>query len=242
MLQVAINGDRFKADHPNVPVSEAEVVRDVRECLAAGAQEFHIHVRDADGNPTIDPGYVDRTVLAARTAGAQAAGVTTVADIEPDLQRRLTLVSEWTQPAYSSVNLCEDGAVDVMRALLRAGIGIEAGVWTPQDAEALVNSGLGDRVTRILVEPGEAQAGIADAIAMVSAIHEILDRAGLSAPRLQHGDEGITWIMIEDAVRRGCDTRVGFEDTLYLPDGRPAASNAELVTAACQLGAGAGPR
>lgn len=73
-------------------------------------------------------------------------GVTTIADIEPDLQRRLDLVSRWTRPAYSSVNLSEEGAVEVMRALLAAGIGIEAGVWTPDDARALVACGLDTRV------------------------------------------------------------------------------------------------
>ncbi len=241
MLQAAVNGDLSKADHPAVPVTADELVRDVRECVAAGAQEFHIHVRDADGRPTLDPGYVDRTASAARAAGAQAAGVTTVADIEPDLPRRLTLVGQWTQPAYSSVNLCEEGSVQVMRTLLAAGIGIEAGVWTPADAHALVASGLADRVTRVLVEPGEAQVGPADALSLVSAIHEILDGAGVSAPRLQHGDGALTWILIEDAVRRGLDTRVGLEDTFYLPDGSRARGNADLVTAARQLGAGADP-
>lgn len=76
-------------------------------------------------------------------------------------------------------------------------------------------------------------------IPMVDAIHEILDRADVRAPRLQHGDGKLTWILIEDAVRRGLDTRVGFEDTLYLADGRRARSNADLVTAARNLGAGA---
>jgi uncharacterized protein (DUF849 family) len=238
MLQAAINGDRSKADHPAVPVTEDELVRDVRACLAAGAREFHIHVRDAEGQPTLEPGLVDRAASAARAAGAQAAGVTTVADIEPSLQRRLALVSKWTQPAYSSVNLSEEGAVEVMRTLLAAGIGIEAGVWTRQDAEALVTSGLADRVTRVLVEPGEAQGGKNDAIPMVNAIHKILDRAGVTAPRLQHGDGELTWILLEDAVRRGLDTRVGLEDTLYLPDGSRARDNADLVTAARNLGAG----
>ena len=37
MLQAAVNGDRSKADHPAVPVTEDELIRDVRECLAAGA-------------------------------------------------------------------------------------------------------------------------------------------------------------------------------------------------------------
>jgi uncharacterized protein (DUF849 family) len=239
LLQAAVNGGLSKADHPAVPVTVDELIRDVRECLAAGAREFHIHVRGADGNPTLEPGPVDRAASAARAAGAQAAGVTTVADIEPSLQRRLAMISKWTCPAYSSVNLSEEGAVEVMRALLAAGIGIEAGVWTPQDAEMLVACGLTDHVTRVLVEPGEAQGGKNDAIPMVDAIHEILDRADVKAPRLQHGDGDLTWILIEDAVRRGFDTRVGLEDTCYLPDGSLARSNAELVTAARNLGAGA---
>jgi uncharacterized protein (DUF849 family) len=236
-LQAAVNGDRTKADHPAVPVTQDELIRDVTECLAAGATEFHIHVRNADGNPTFEPGRVDGAASAIRAAGARAAGVTTVAGVEPDRQRKLDLISRWTQPSYSSVNLCEEDAVEVMRTLLAAGIGIEAGVWTPEDAEALVRSGLAGQVTRVLVEPGEAQAGAGDAIAMVDAIHQILDRAGLSAPRLQHGDGKLTWILIEDAVRRGIDTRVGFEDTLYLPDGSRARNNADLVAAARAIGA-----
>lgn len=239
ILQAAVNGDRSKADHPAVPVTLDELIRDVRECLAAGASEFHIHVRDAGGEPTLEPEHVDRAAAAARAAGAEAAGVTTVADIEPDLRRRLALIGRWTAPAYSSVNLCEEGAAEVMRTLLAAGIGIEAGVWTPEDAEALVASGLADRVTRVLVEPGAAQGGKDDAIALVDAIHDILDRAGVRAPRLQHGDGELTWILIEDSVRRGLDTRVGLEDTLLLPDGSPARNNADLVAAARGLGAGA---
>lgn len=73
---------------------------------------------------------------------------------------------------------------------------------------------------------------------MADAIHEILDKAGVGAPRLQHGDGELTWILIEDAVRRGLDTRVGLEDTLYLPDGTRARNNADLVTAARNIGAG----
>lgn len=51
--------------------------------------------------------------------------------------------------------------------------------------------------------------------------------AYVKAPRLQHGYGEVTWILIEDAVRRGLDTRVGLEDTLYLPDGSPARNNAD---------------
>lgn len=73
---------------------------------------------------------------------------------------------------------------------------------------------------------------------MVSAIHQIPDQADVRAPRLQHGDGKLTWILIQEAVRRHLDTRVGLEDTLYLPDGSRIPGNAALVQATRDLGAG----
>ena len=105
--------------------------------------------------------------------------------------------------------------------------------------QAAVNAGRpGDPGAR---RSGEAQGGRNDAIPMADAIREILDRADVKAPRLQHGDGELTWILIEDAVRRGLDTRVGLEDNLYLPDGARARGNADLAAAARDLGAGARP-
>ena len=205
----------------------------------AGAQQFHVHPGESHGSPTLHPDHVHQAVSALRTAGAAAAGVTTLADIEADLQRRLNLISKWTQPAYSSVNLCEDGAVEVMRTLLAAGIGIEAGVWSTADAQMLISSGLADKVTQVLVEP--VGVSKANAVPLVDAIHEILDRADVQEPRLQHGDGEATWPLIEDAVRKGLDTRAGLEDTLNLPDGSPAQSNADLVNAARATGAADSP-
>ena len=177
---------------------------------------------------------VDRVVSAVREPHGMPVGVTTGEWIEPDLQQRLRLIREWTQPDYASVNLPEPGAVEVMQALLATGVGIEAGVWTVEDAELLVGCGLSGRVTRVMIELVEVSK--LDAVPLVGAIHDVLDRADVRAPRLQHGDGEATWTpCIEDAVRRGIDTRVGFEDTLLLPDGQPATSNADLVRAAYEL-------
>jgi hypothetical protein len=126
-----------------------------------------------------------------------------------------------------------------MQALIQAGIGIEAGVWTVEDAERLAASGLGEHVTRILVEPVEVPA--ADAVRLVDDIHRALDGFGLTAPRLQHGDGEATWVLIIDAIRRGLDTRVGLEDTLHDPHGRRTRGNESLVRAARELGAGDDP-
>jgi aminoglycoside/choline kinase family phosphotransferase len=87
-----------------------------------------------------------------------------------------------------------------------------------------------------MIEPVEVPA--ADAVALVGDIHAVLDRHGLTAPRLQHGDGEATWVLLADAVRRGIDTRIGLEDTRYQPDGTLTAGNAALVRAAVQLGAG----
>jgi hypothetical protein len=110
-------------------------------------------------------------------------------------------------PDYASVNVSQDGSEDVMAVLLGAGIGIEAGVWSVEDAKRLARSGFADRVTRILVEP--VDVGAEEAAAVVDGIHAALDGAGIEVPRLQHGDGRAAWVLFEDAIRRRIDTRVG---------------------------------
>ncbi len=236
-LQATLNGDLTKAAHVAVPVSVEELARDATACVAAGARAIHLHPRDAEGRERLDAEVVDAVVVAVRNACAVPVGVSTGAWIEPDLVRRLALVQAWRAPDYASVNMSEPGAPDVMRALIRAGVGIEAGVWTVEDAERLAASGMGGQVTRILVEPVAVSA--ADALALVEDIHSALDRLSLTAPRLQHGDGEATWVLLTDAIRRGLDTRIGLEDTLYEPNGERTAGNAALVRGAHELGAGA---
>jgi uncharacterized protein (DUF849 family) len=55
---------------------------------------------------------------------------------------------------------------------------------------------------------------------------------GVTPPRLLHGLGHCAWRLVDLAARRGYDTRIGFEDTLRLPDGSTAAGNADLVRAA----------
>jgi uncharacterized protein (DUF849 family) len=228
LLQAALNGPWTKDDHPAVPVSADELARDAAACVAAGAGAVHLHPRDAEGRERLDATVVDAVVERVRAAGVPV-GVSTGAWIEPDLERRCALVGAWTAPDYASVNLSEEGAGQVMRALLEADVGIEAGVWSVEDTERLAATGLAARVLRVLVEPVDAGAG---ALAVVEAIHHALDRVGVAAPRLQHGDGEATWVLLRDAVRRGIDTRIGLEDTQHEPDSTRTAGNEALVRAA----------
>ena len=236
LLQAALNGPLGRDDHPAVPLTADELAADAVACVALGAGAVHLHPRDADGRERLDPDVVDDVVAQVRAACGVPVGVTTGEWIEPDLSRRLHLVRRWRAPDYTSVNLSEPGAVQVMQVLLEAGIGVEAGVWTVADAELLVACGLAADVTRVLVEPVDVAPE--HAVALVDSIHRALDDGGVAAPRLQHGDSAATWVLLGDAVRRGLDTRVGLEDTVELPDGSPAAGNAALVAAARALGAG----
>ena len=230
LLQAALNGPWTKAHHPAMPVSTEELVRDAVACVAAGAGAIHLHPRDIDGRERLDPELVDRVATTVRDACGVPVGVSTGAWIEPDLERRIELVRGWTAPDDASVNLSEKGARDVARALLGAGVGIEAAVWTVDEARQLAAWDTHAGITRVLIEPVDLKAGAA--VAFVDAIHDVLDRAGVAAPRLQHGDGEATWILIEDAARRGLDTRVGLEDAIHDPDGSVTTGNEALIRAA----------
>src|SRR3954469_15923279 len=149
MLQAALNGGLMKSDHAAVPVTVEELARDAAACVAAGAGAIHLHPRDASGRETLEPDVVDAVVEAVRAACGAPVGVSTGAWIEPSLGRRLESIRAWRAPDFASVNLSEEGASQVLEALIEAGVGIEAGVATSQEVDRLLASGLGPQVTRI---------------------------------------------------------------------------------------------
>jgi len=221
LLQAALNGPFTKDDHPAMPITAAELAADARACVQAGAGAIHMHPRNRYGEETLDPEVIDAAVREVRAACGVPVGVSTGAWIEPDHELKLRYIRAWTEPDYASVNVSEDGWQDVVRALEDNGIGAEAGVWSVEDAKALGESGLESDLTRILIEPVEADP--AGAVALVAAI-----KAELHGPFLQPGDGDATWVLIEDAIRHGLDTRVGLEDT-------QEATNPELVARAMSL-------
>jgi uncharacterized protein (DUF849 family) len=164
-------------------------------------------------------------------AGTVPIGISTGAWIIRDPVERLATVRAWTVlPDYASVNVREARAVDLIALLIERGVGVEAGVWTGDDVEQLVQSGLAPRCLRVMLEPMDATTDAARQ--NVARMIELLDDQAIDRPRLLHGTGPTAWDMIAEAATRGYDTRVGFEDTLLLPNGARAASNAELVEAA----------
>ena len=143
------------------------------------------------------------------------------------------MIESWTErPDFVSVNFSEPGATDLCGLLRQLGIGIEAGIWTAGDAEALLASGFARHLVRTLVEPQEPDPLEAETTA--DRISMVLDHADVG-PRLYHGYGMATWRVIEYAFESRWDVRVGLEDTAYFRKGEVARSNAQLVERVVRL-------
>lgn len=236
LLKAALNGPFGKGHHPAMPETAAELAADAVACVLAGAGAIHIHPRDGAGRETLDPEVVDSVTRTVRSACGVPVGVSTGSWIEPDLSRRLAQVASWTVPDFASVNVSDEGFERVIQVLLDVGIGVEAGVWSPRDVGRLIASGYANRLLRVLVEPVAAKRS--EGVAAVDEIHAALDAGGVTSARLQHGDGDAAWVILEDAVDRGFDTRIGLEDTLLGRDDQPTEGNAALVAQARAIGAG----
>lgn len=236
-VKCCLNGQRSPAEHPAVPISASELALEAAAAVAAGAFALHMHPRDEGGAETLEARWCDPAVAAVRAAcPGTPVGLSTGAWIEPSLGRRLAALEAWRErPDFCSVNLSEPGCERVMEALWGLGIGVEAGVWSVADAELLGALGVAAGCLRVLVEIDD-EARSPDAAAVeAAAVDDVLDRAGYAGERLHHGHGTATWAVIRQALARGWAVRVGLEDVLTLPDGRPAAGNADLVAAAFGL-------
>lgn len=233
-MQVCLNGTRGPGDSAAVPVSPGAMAESAARAVAAGARDVHVHPRTPCGGDTLSPRVLAVTLAAVRGAVGVPVGVTTGAWAEPDPVRRVERVRAWTVlPDHASVNWHEPGAEELAAALLERGVGVEAGLWSGTDGPArFLRSPLAPRVLRVLAEvtdPDPTTAG--------STARSLLADLGTAhgRPVLLHGEDGGAWPVLRLARRLGLATRIGLEDTLVLPDGSLARSNAQLVAIALAM-------
>src|SRR5687767_13894173 len=72
IIKAAINGGRTKADHHAVPVTAREQALDIVECLEAGADAIHLHIRGQSGGESLYPDDVAETLHTVRSAAPGA--------------------------------------------------------------------------------------------------------------------------------------------------------------------------
>ncbi|GGW91327.1 hypothetical protein GCM10010353_03240 [Streptomyces chryseus] len=232
-IQVCLNGPRGAGESAAVPVTPGAMAEAAVAAVAAGACDVHVHPKSPCGEDTLSPRAVAAALTAIRAAlpATVPVGVTTGAWAEPDPRRRAEQVRAWTVlPDHASVNWHEPGAEEVAAALMERGVGVEAGLWSGTDGvRRFLASPLAPRVLRVLAEVTDTDPATAETSAR-ALLAELGDARGMSV--LLHGEDGGAWPVLRLARALGLATRTGLEDTLLLPDGRPAPSSAELVRAA----------
>lgn len=226
---MCLNGPRGAADGMAVPLTPESMAQAAADAVAAGATDIHVHPKTPCGRDSLSPRVVAATLEAIRARVSVPVGVTTGAWAEPDPAARLARVRGWTVlPDHASVNWHEPGAEEIAAALIDLGVGVEAGIWSGTDAAAkFAVSPLGPKVLRVLAEVTDTDAAEAAARTLLAELGPAHGR-----PVLLHGEDAGAWPVLRLAGRLGLATRVGLEDTLVLPDGRRALSNAQLVAGA----------
>jgi len=235
MLQACLNGGRTRDFHPALPLSADELAADAKAVVTAGAEQIHLHVRGSDGKESLHPDDVEHTLAAVRaSAPGVPVGLSTGWWIAPKGPARQAHIRSWQAvPDYVSVNLIEQDSAEVIDLALSKGIGVEAGLWSPADAEKFIAHPNARNCLRVLIEINEQdlQAGMKSFRGIVT----ILDRAAIHLARLLHGLDATMWDFYRLARAEGLDTRIGLEDGKLLPSGAQAESNAAMIRAARAL-------
>ena len=235
MLQACLNGGRSRDHHPALPLSADELASDAKSVIADGAEQIHLHVRGADGKESLHPDDVARTLAAVRSAvPGVPLGLSTGWWIPPKGRARQEHIRAWQSlPDYVSINLIEEDSAEVIDLALSKGIGVEAGIWSPADAQKFIVHPSANRCLRVLIEINEQD--LAAGRDAYRAVMTILDRAGIRLPRLLHGLDATMWDFYREALAQNLDGRIGLEDGKHLPSGLVAEDNAALIHAARAL-------
>jgi uncharacterized protein (DUF849 family) len=247
VVMVAPNGARrTRADHPELPITPAEIAGEAELCCAAGATVLHLHVRDAQGHHSLDPDLYRAAIEAVR--------------------RRLgeRMVVQITTEAVGRYSPSEQ--IAAVRAVHPQAVSIALAELIPDDAATEQAAAFLDWLRRERIAPQY----ILYAPEEVTTFHDLRGRgvipqrrpfalfvlgryaAGTEAqardllPFLAAHDMECPWAAcafgrreagcVLTAAGLGGHARVGFENNLWRADGQLAASNAELVE---QVSAGA---
>lgn len=249
ILANAPNGaTRTRADHPALPITEREIARTAAEVAEAGAALIHVHVRDAQGRHLLDA-EAYRAVTAAIRAEV---GDRLVVQITSEAAGRYQgpeqmAVVRATRPEAVSLALREivpDAAAEAEAAAFFAWaraerVLLQVILYAPDEvtryadlkARGVLGEG-GDFPLFVLgrYTPGQVSRP-ADLLHFLAPAGERLPLWAICAFGPRENACALA------AAALGGHVRVGFENSLLAPDGRPAESNAAQIRRAAESAA-----
>ena len=247
LITVAPTGaESSKEDAPALPVTLDELVRTAKECEAAGAAMIHVHVRDDDARPTLDPARLRDTVQALREATTLVVQLSTGGAVTDSYEDRLRVLDAGPDSCSLTCGTVNFGGdvfmnpwpfmVELYQRTQELGIVPEFELFDLGHIAALKrlldNHGApyGGHVHCDLVMgvPGGMPG---DTRTLVAAVDALPEGATWSATGVGRTSLPVMYA----ALSAGGHLRVGMEDTLTYAKGRPVTANVELVGRAAQL-------
>lgn len=248
LITVAPTGaETAKADVPALPTTPEELVETAVACEAAGAALIHIHVRDADHQPTLDPVLLREAVAGVREATDLVVQLSTGGAVTDPLETRLTVLDADPDSCSLTCGTTNFGdgvflnpwgfMVDLYRLAQEREVVPEFELFELGHVHALRRlideCGLpyGGKVHVDFVMgvpgsmPGTPQTLMA-ALALLPAEVTSWSATGIGRTHLP---------IAATALAAGGHLRVGMEDNLVFAKGRPVGHNRELVGRAAEL-------
>jgi uncharacterized protein (DUF849 family) len=247
LITVAPTGaEADKSAAPALPVTLNELVLTAKECEAAGAAVIHVHIRDDDARPTLDPARLADTVAALRAGTDLIVQLSTGGAVTDGFAARLAVLD--AAPDACSLTC---GTVNFGDEVFHNPWPFIKDLYQLTQERHVVPEfelfDLGQVATlhRLLGEFGAPAGGHVhcdlvmgvpggmpgDVATLTAAVAALPAGATWSAT----GIGRTTLPVMFGALGAGGHLRVGMEDTLTYARGRAVARNAELVERAAEL-------
>jgi uncharacterized protein (DUF849 family) len=247
LITVAPTGaEADKASVPALPVTLGELVITAKECQAAGAAVVHVHIRDAEARPTLDPGRLADTVAALREGTDLIVQLSTGGAVTDSFGHRLAVldaVPDACSLTCGTVNFGDEvfsNPWPFIRDLYARTQ--ELGVVPEFE---LFDFGHIATLHRLLASHGAPHGGHVHCDLVMGVPGGMPGDAATLTQAVSALPEGATWSatgigrtsvpVMFAALSAGGHLRVGMEDTLSYARGRPVTGNAELVERAATL-------
>ena len=227
---------RLKDDHPGIPLTTEEIAETAADVAEAGAEEFHLHVRDDAGVHSLDAGrYREAMAAVAEAAPSLAVQITTESAGIYDVADQFACLDALT-PSYATAAIRETMREPGIAARLYAlaaerRIRMQHILFDREDIDLL----------RRAYASGMIAAESRDAIFVLGRyVPPRLAQAWELRPLVDEAaDLRLDWAVcafgkhetacLTEALKLGGSVRVGFENNIHLPDGALAVSNRDQV-------------
>ncbi len=247
-LMVAPNGARLiKSDHPAVPLSPRELAVCAQDCWQAGANWFHLHVRDQIGRHSLDPDLYRQAIAEIRKLAPDIKiQITTEAAGIFDVSEQVSCLRD-LRPSAASISVREIAGdphrqVEAYEIVGKNGTLVQHILYSTADVSLLLQA-FGDGtipetmrdVIFVLGRHTDGQVSHPDDL---DPFLNALSGHNLRWSVCAFGQHEQACLLY--AIQSGGNARIGFENNTVSPEGTPypdnAASVAGLVAAAKAVG------